>query len=326
MMFKLTALNCSILLLVALILTATSNVIYENSIEDHSSANTMEIQNQVLKSLDLVFQSVSDNMKILGKNPAVQSYLTVDEQKDAARRVEMEGLVRDILLQYSESYGDYLNIVVASERGQYLSNDSYRLKKTPLSRENWYQEAVEAKGKLVLNTNVFGRNLKSWKNYSTDSYICVSQMVVDEQTGKTAGVLLVDLDIRTIQNLVEEITMGQTGFGFIQNREGRVLYAPKNKIVYRLNPSWFQNNSGQLRCRIDGQEYKVLYNSSDYTDLVAVGVFDWGKTIEGAVQVKKASAYIAVVIAVFAAVCSVVFSVSFTKPVTKLSRLMQRST
>lgn len=325
MMFKLTALNCSILLLVALILTATSNVIYENSIEDHSSANTMEIQNQVLKSLDLVFQSVSDNMKILGKNPAVQSYLTVDEQKDAARRVEMEGLVRDILLQYSESYGDYLNIVVASERGQYLSNDSYRLKKTPLSRENWYQEAVEAKGKLVLNTNVFGRNLKSWKNYSTDSYICVSQMVVDEQTGKTAGVLLVDLDIRTIQNLVEEITMGQTGFGFIQNREGRVLYAPKNKIVYRLNPSWFQNNSGQLRCRIDGQEYKVLYNSSDYTDLVAVGVFDWGKTIEGAVQVKKASVYIAVVIAVFAAVCSVVFSVSFTKPVTKLSRLMQRA-
>ena len=72
MMFKLTALNCSILLLVALILTATSNVIYENSIEDHSSANTMEIQNQVLKSLDLVFQSVSDNMKILGKNPAVE--------------------------------------------------------------------------------------------------------------------------------------------------------------------------------------------------------------------------------------------------------------
>ena len=325
MMFKLTALNCSILLLVALILTATGNVIYENSIEEHSSANTMEIQNQVLKSLDLVFQSVSDNIEILGKNPAVKSYLMVDEQKDAARRVETEGVVRDLLLQYSESYGDYLNIVLASEKGQYLSNDSYRLQKTPLSRENWYQDAVKADGRLVLNTNVFGRNLKSWKNYSTDSYICVSQMVPDEETGEPVGVILVDLDIQTIQNLVEEITMGQTGFGYIQNREGKVLYAPKNKIVYRMNPSWFQNDSGQIRCRIAGQEYKVLYNSSDYTDLVAVGVFDWGKTIEGAVQVKKASVYIAVVIAVFAVLCSVVFSASFTKPVTKLSRLMRKA-
>lgn len=325
MMFKLTALNCSILLLVTLTVTATGNVIYQNSIEEHSSANTMEIQNQVLKSLDLIFQSVSDNIEILGKNPAVQSYLTVDEQEDAARRVETEGRVRDLLLQYSQSYTDYLNIVVVSEKGQYLSNDSYRLKKTPLSREQWYQDAIEAEGELVLNTNVFGRNLKSWKNYSIDHYISVSQMVPDVHTGEPVGVLLVDLDIQTIQNLVEEITMGQTGFGYIQNSQGKVIYAPKNKIVYRMNPQWFQNESGQVRCRIGGQEYKVLYNSSDYTDLIAVGVFDWGKTIEGAVQVKKASAYIAAIVAVFAVLCSVIFSASFTKPVTKLSRLMQKA-
>lgn len=325
MMFKLTVLNCSILLMVAMILTATGNAIYQNSIEEHSSANTMEIQNQVLKSLDLMFQSVSDNMEVLGKNSAVQGYLTVNEQKDAAKRVDTEGKVRELLLQYSASFEDYLNIVVASEKGQYLSNDSYRLKKTPLNREQWYQDALKSEGELVLNTNVFGRNLKSWKNYSIDNYICVSQMVPDEQTGEPAGVLLVDLDIRAVRNLVEEITMGQTGFGYIQNSEGRVLYAPKNKVVYRMNPSWFRGNSGQLRCRIGGQEYKVLYNSSDYTDLVAVGVFDWGKTIEGVVQVKKASAYIAAVTAIFAVLCSVIFSASFTKPVTKLSKLMRRA-
>lgn len=324
MMFKLTALNCSILLLVTFILTATGNVIYQNSIADRSLANTVEIQNQVLRSLDLIFRSVSDNMEILGNNPAVQSYLTVDEERNPAQRVEKEGEVRDIFLEYSRTYQDYLNIVAVSEKGRYLSNDSYRLQKTPLSREQWYQDAIRADGALVLNTNVVGRNLKSWKNYSMENFISVSQMVKDRETGEPAGVLLVDLDIRTIRELIEEITMGQTGFGYIQNSQGKVIYAPQNKIVYRMDPGWFGSKNGQLQCKINGQEYRVLYSSSDYTDLTVVGVFDWDKTIAGAVQVMRASVFIAVITAVFAALCSVIFSASFTKPLARLSRLMQK--
>ena len=62
MLFKMIVLNCGLLLLVTLVLTAAGNYIYLESIEEKSYANTMEIQNQVLKSLDLIFQSVSDNI------------------------------------------------------------------------------------------------------------------------------------------------------------------------------------------------------------------------------------------------------------------------
>ena len=326
MMFRMAALNCGLLLLVTVVITGTGNVIYQNSIEESSYANTMEIQNQVLKALDLIFQSVSDNVAALGAAPEFQEYLKVDEQKEQARRVILESKVRDMLLRYSEHYEDYLNIVTASEKGHYLSNDSYRIQKTPLTREDWYQEALKADGELVLTGNSLGRNLKSWKNYSTDSYVTAVQMVPDTESGKPLGVILVDLDIRSIQNLVEDITMGQTGFSYIQDSQGKVLYAPKNKVVYRMNPEWFsQGYSGQVRCKIEGEMYNVIYSRSSYTDLTAVGVFDWGKTIQGASQVRMASILIAVVIAVFAIVCSVVFAASITKPISKLSRLMKRA-
>ncbi len=326
MMFRMAALNCGLLLLVTVVITGTGNVIYQNSIEESSYANTMEIQNQVLKALDLIFQSVSDNVAALGAAPEFQEYLKVDEQKEQARRVILESKVRDMLLRYSEHYEDYLNIVTASEKGHYLSNDSYRIQKTPLTREDWYQEALKADGELVLTGNSLGRNLKSWKNYSTDSYVTAVQMVPDTESGKPLGVILVDLDIRSIQNLVEDITMGQTGFSYIQDSQGKVLYAPKNKVVYRMNPEWFfQGDSGQVRCNIEGEMYNVIYSRSSYIDLTAVGVFDWGKTIQGASQVRMASILIAVVIAVFAIVCSVVFAASITKPISKLSRLMKRA-
>lgn len=326
MMFRMAALNCGLLLLVTVVITGTGNVIYQNSIEESSYANTMEIQNQVLKALDLIFQSVSDNVAALGAAPEFQEYLKVDEQKEQARRVILESKVRDMLLRYSEHYEDYLNIVTASEKGHYLSNDSYRIQKTPLTREDWYQEALKADGELVLTGNSLGRNLKSWKNYSTDSYVTAVQMVPDTESGKPLGVILVDLDIRSIQNLVEDITMGQTGFSYIQDSQGKVLYAPKNKVVYRMNPEWLsQGDSGQVRCNIEGEMYNVIYSRSSYIDLTAVGVFDWGKTIQGASQVRMASILIAVVIAVFAIVCSVVFAASITKPISKLSRLMKRA-
>lgn len=114
MMFRMAALNCGLLLLVTVVITGTGNVIYQNSIEESSYANTMEIQNQVLKALDLIFQSVSDNVAALGAAPEFQEYLKVDEQKEQARRVILESKVRDMLLRYSEHYEDYLNIVTAS--------------------------------------------------------------------------------------------------------------------------------------------------------------------------------------------------------------------
>ena len=72
MLFKMIILNCGLLLLVTLILTAAGNYIYEESIAERSYANTMEIQNQVLKSLDLIFKSVEDNVEALGNYPEVQ--------------------------------------------------------------------------------------------------------------------------------------------------------------------------------------------------------------------------------------------------------------
>lgn len=117
MLFKMVVLNCGLLLLVTIVITTAGNIIYQGSMEEHSYANTMEIQNQVLRSLDLIFQSVSDNAEVLGNTPCVQEYLKLDVEKQQARRVILEGQVRELLLQYSDTYEDYLNMVLVSEKG-----------------------------------------------------------------------------------------------------------------------------------------------------------------------------------------------------------------
>ena len=104
MLFKMIILNCGLLLLVTLVLTVAGNYIYQESIEERSYANIMEIQNQVLKSLDQIFQSVSDNVEVLGTYPEVQGYLKVDAENQQASRVQLEGQIRSLLLNYSKVY------------------------------------------------------------------------------------------------------------------------------------------------------------------------------------------------------------------------------
>ena len=127
---------------VTLVLTMTGSRIYIDSIEEHAYASTAEMQNQVQKSVDLKLEDIEKTLKLLGESRAVQGYLVVDEDREQGKRVELETEVRNLLLEYSAVHRDYLNIVLASSLGHYLSNDSYRIQKQDLSEEKWYQDAV----------------------------------------------------------------------------------------------------------------------------------------------------------------------------------------
>ena len=69
----------------------------------------------------------------------------------------------------------------------------------------------------------------------------------------------------------------------------------------------------------------MIYSRSSLTNLTAVGLFDWGKTIEGVAYVKHVSVWSAALVAVLAVIASVIFSASFTRPISNLSRLMKRA-
>lgn len=311
---------------VTLILTMAGGRIYTDSIEEHAYANTAEMQNQVQKAVDLKVEDIEKTLKLLGETKEVQGYLVVDEDREQGKRVQLETAVRGLLLQYSAVHKDYLNIVLASGRGHYLSNDSYRIQKQDLSEEEWYQEAVRAEGKPVVICSSIGRNLQDWRNYSSDSYISVAQGIYGKESGELIGVVLIDLDKQSIQELVGDITLGQTGFVFIMDSEGNVLYTPENKVVYRINPVWFQGEqSGSFKCRIQEGQYHIIYNQSEYTRLTTVGLYDMGKTIKGVARVQRVSVLLAVFCCVAAFFWSVFFSKSITTPISRLSVLMKRA-
>ncbi|MCI8862630.1 MAG: sensor histidine kinase [Lachnospiraceae bacterium] len=177
----------------------------------------------------------------------------------------------------------------------------------------------------MISTSI-GRNLQDWRNYSSDSYVSVAQAIYGTKSQELIGVALIDLDKRSIQSLVGDITLGQTGFVFIMDSKGNILYTPENKVVYRINPAWFlEAQSGSFKCRIQEDQYRIIYNQSEYTRLTTVGLYDMGKTIEGVSRVQRVSVLLAVLCCGVALVWSALFSKTITTPISNLSRLMKRA-
>ena len=326
MLFKLIVFSIIIVLCGTVLMTVTGNIIYSNSIMQHSFENTFEMQNQVQKAIDLKIGSIQKALTILDKEDVIQNYLKVDYQKQPGERLEYEVAVRELLRLYSETNEDFLNIVVTSEKDHYLSNDSYRIQRRSLKIETWYREAVEAEGDAVIVSSSVGRNLRSGRHYSTNSFVSIAQAIRDNETGEIIGVVLVDLDLETIKNLIKDITFGQTGFVCIMTQDGEVLYSPENEVIYRIRPEWFTDTKAHnFRSKIAGHEYNVIYNQSDYTKLIVVGIYDMEKAIEGVSSIKYISTTIAVLVTIFAMIWALIFSVSITKPLSNLSAVMQKT-
>lgn len=326
MMARMMRMVILIVLLSTLVITISGIVIYSGSVREYAYDSTAEIQNQVQESMDAKMQSVSNVLKTLSSQEDVQAYFKVDADEQPDKRLFYETKVRQILKGYSDIYTDYLSIVAASEKGQYLSNESYRILRSPLSSESWYQKAIEAGGEPVIIGADIERNLTSWKNYSVDSYISVAQAVLDVNGEKPLGVIIIDWDIKSVQALLQNITLGKTGFVFVMDPAGTILYTPKNKTVYRIRPDWFQEKKkGSTSCMIEGRKYNLIYNQSSLTGLTTVGVYDTGKTIEGVTNIKYTSVIIALLTLVVGSIYAFAFSRSFTKPIKKLSKLMKKA-
>lgn len=323
MVVRLLLLVGMVILLTTGLLTVAGNIIYTDALQEQAYQSTDEIQRQVQETMDERLLSISHVLEMIGTDEIVQQYLAVDAPTEPQRRLYLETAVRNRLLEYSETYPEYLNLVLVSEKGQYLSNDSYRIARTPLSMEDWYQTAKLADGRMQVFGSDPGRNLESWRNYSVDSYLSVAQLIKHKQSGEALGVILMDWDLTGVREMMKNITLGKTGVVFVLDAKGQPLYQSDHPLVYRVRPEWF-GETAVKSCVIDGKVYNLLYQRSKVSGLTTVGLFDADKAIVSVVRMRYLSVLLGSLTLVIGIGGAIALSVSVTRPLRKLSGLMKK--
>ena len=174
--------------------------------------------------------------------------------------------IQDWLLRKTESQDIVASVYVASKSGFGILVDDRSDKKfregedTPLAIDlrarPWYREAIEKKGRIY--SSIFA------DVYSGNLGITCAVPYFDA-SGEVAGVVGAGMFLKEINDIVLSTTIGETGFGFVVDHDGRVLFSPKSE--------------GDLAANRAGRSNKLLEAKDEMLAAAARDMVDGGEGV-----------------------------------------------
>jgi two-component system sensor histidine kinase YesM len=312
-----------VILLPIITITTLSNLIYKNSITDEQNANTKQVIKQITDNVDFYIKDTENIINYLSDDPTVLKFLNSNNiNKDS----NIEDDTSREITRFTTLHPEIAGIMIVNPNDMYVSDIMYRISRDPLTSEKWYVQAAKNPQNVQLFSKPVGRNINNIFEYCADDVVSMSKAVIDKKSGNCIGVIIIDMKLDVIKSVIENIKPGKTGFVYILDSNGEIVYAPVNSVVYRINEQWFSDKNNEIMIKsIKNKDYELMHIDSSYTKWKTVGVFPLDESLKVITYIKYYSLIIAVVTLILAGILAVFFTKSIVNPITKLRRLMKKT-
>ncbi len=306
-----------------LAMTIFGNYFYAKAIDEQATSYTRQMLDQVQLNIDSNIRAVDQVITYLSMDEDVRAFLGVANFY-APGRVDIETRARLKMRPFVDANKGLLSgILIANAGDLYVSNEMFRIARYPINEDDWYQAAVMKKDEQVLLSRPIGRNIRNIHNAAADDIVSVVRAVTDPESGRVLGVIMVDMRLSIIEDHIKDLTLGKSGYVFVMDDAGQVVYAPVNPTVYRIQPQWVRDEQpGGSMHMVKGERHQLLSTHSRLADWRTVGVFKSGEVLEPVLLLRSYMLMLALIAVLVASITAITFSASFTRPISKLRMLM----
>jgi len=233
---------------------------------------TQQTISQAMLDLEGRMQSTDRSMSLILSDRSVQNYLKTGDSVS-------ESQVRTLLENVRGFSPEILGIALVNRQGKLLSNEMYQPEKpSGAGSPGYLQLGYPGKG-IHFISRPYGRNLTYFNSVSADRILSLVRTIPGAD-GDSLGVLSIDLDVEVIKERLEKFKLGKEGFVYVLDPDGNVAYAPDSSVVPRIKRAWFiEHAGGTFNRTIQGKLYQIIYETSQYTGFVVVGVFPANETL-----------------------------------------------
>ncbi len=193
--------------------------------------------------------------------------------------LSQESISRELQLLYDNNKDSVENIAVFDKNGQMLEVvPAARMKShVDVSQESWFAETLAQPENLHFSTP----HVQYLFDGSDTQYkwvISVSRAVeITEGPFTTQGVLLIDVSYGSLDQIVGEVSLGDSGYLYLMDRDGEIICHPKAQLinaglVEEDNQRAAGLKEGSYRDSFGGKERITTIKSVGYTGWKAVGV------------------------------------------------------
>jgi two-component system, sensor histidine kinase YesM len=213
--------SVSFSLITLFVMAMVGIVLYEkfsSTAERNAVLGNQQIVAQIKINLEQYLEDMTDTFKVVDDKirGGGMSGLKLEEQLDTIMKT------RD----------DIVSIALFNAQGELLSGlPQLDLRhNVRLTEQSWYRSAVE-------NPNHLSFSLPHVQNLYRGQYkwvVSMSKGVTIEQNGRSIpAVLLVDVNFKTIDELLRNVSLGQKGYVYvIDESAGNIVYHPQQQLIY----------------------------------------------------------------------------------------------
>lgn len=185
--------------------------------EKNANMNMQQIIEQVNYNLELYVKGMGSIFETAEKQ------ITTSPSIDSS----LLGERMDTLMSSRE---DLVSVAVFTPKGKYVvgtPGQSMRLN-TQLQSQSWFTSAIkspEISYSAPHIQNLF-KGRYTW-------VVSISKMIEYKENGLTkSGVLLIDFNFRTIDQLSRQVKLGNRGYAYILDPQGNIVYHPQQQLIY----------------------------------------------------------------------------------------------
>ena len=332
-----TSIILSFMLLVLIIVLFLSLLSYRYTMWDMESMSisyTMRLLDEVNSSID----SYIDNMKSMGQ--------VIVENKDVRELMSFYNTHRNNILSYLEEQerdelqsraaahmdivantrGDITNIAIISKYGDIVISDQSK-RVNPYSEYNltdWFLRPLSYKDNIIVSPSHVQNLVDGEYNW----VISISKAITDPETADVTGVMVIDLNYRSIEAICEDAQLGKNGYIYLIDNDRNIIFHPQQHLIYSGIKSEeiksvlaLDDESPYMRAS-DSNIYLKHY--SEVTGWSAVGVVNTGELTRNKSGTIRYYVVLVCVSILFATVISVVLSTTITRPIKKLENTMHK--
>lgn len=219
-----------LILMTIVIMSVVSYFLSEDAVQSNAKTYTTELVKQVNNNIKSYVNGMKYISDLVDGNPYVQQYMSGKAEDDPEKEREHKQAVADFLESMAVSRADISSVSLFGYNGQFVPGNK-ELELNPfidIPSLTWYRSAQEAGGEYVISPSHVQPVFK-------DKYpwvVSLSMELTSRESGTKFGIFLIDLNFSVMNDMLQDIRLGQRGYLFIVNSEGQIVYHPQQQLIY----------------------------------------------------------------------------------------------
>ncbi|MFC5467951.1 sensor histidine kinase [Cohnella suwonensis] len=211
------------------IMSIISYYLTKDAVQAKAQAYTTELVKQVNNNIKSYVNGMKYMSDLAAGNHTVQAYLSGDAYASLQGEKKDKQAIADMLESMLVSRADIASVNIFGYGGQFVSGRK-ELELNPYidyQALSWYENAQAAGGVNVLSPSHVQPAFKGRYPW----VVSLSRELVSKD-GRKLGIFLADLNFSVMNDMFKDIRLGQRGYLFIVDSEGKIVYHPQQQLVY----------------------------------------------------------------------------------------------